>query len=312
MKAAFFDALLDAAERDPRVNLVVGDLGFNAVEPFAARYPGRFLNVGVAEQNLAGIAAGLALTGRTVFTYSIGNFPTLRCLEQVRNDICYHGANVKIVAVGGGYAYGALGMSHHTTEDIAILRSLPGLTVIAPADPYEVREATRALAAARGPAYLRLGRSGERPVDRETSGFEIGKSIRIRDGGDLTIVSTGGSLDLACDVASLLEADGLSARVLSMHTIKPLDADAIRLAADETRGVFTVEEHSMLGGLGGAVAEVVAELPFARPVFKRFGLPDAYSPIAGSQPFLRAQAGLTPHDVARGISLALRAATQLT
>lgn len=311
MKNAFFDTLLAVAEVDPAVNLVVGDLGFNAVEPFATRFPDRFLNVGVAEQNLSGIAAGLSFTGRTVFTYSIGNFPTLRCLEQIRNDICYHHANVKIVAVGGGYAYGSLGMSHHTTEDLAIMRSFPGMTVLAPADPYEVSEATRALAAMRGPAYLRLGRSGERPVARPAARFEIGRAMSVRTGRDVTIISTGASLDLALETAALLESDGVSVRVLSMHTIKPLDADAIRVAAAETRGIFTVEEHTLLGGLGGAVAEVIAEMPIARPLFRRFGLPDAYASVAGSPHYLRARADLTSTAVAKAISTTLRTAAQL-
>jgi transketolase len=310
MKAAFFQTLLEVAAADPSVNLAVGDLGFNAIELFAARFPDRFLNVGVAEQNLAGIAAGLALTGRTVFIYSIGNFPTLRCLEQVRNDICYHGANVKIVSNGGGYGYGSLGMSHHNTEDLAILRALPGMTVVAPADTHEAAEATRALAARPGPAYLRLG-SPARNAPPASQPFEIGKAIRVQEGSDVTMISTGGCLSLALEAAALLRPEGVSTRVLSMHTIKPLDIEAVRRAATETRGVFTIEEHSILGGLGGAVAEVLAELN-ARAVFRRFGLPDSYAATAGSQQYLRAQAGLTPGAIAGGISSALRTATQLT
>src|SRR5712691_3932084 len=155
MRNAFFRALYALAERDERIHLVVGDLGFGVVEPFAERFPERFLNVGVAEQNMTGVEAGLALCGAVVFTYSIGNFPTLRCLEQIRNDICYHEANVKVVSVGGGFSYGSLGMSHHATEDLAIMRALPGMVVVAPGDPIEAACATRAVAAYDGPCYLR-------------------------------------------------------------------------------------------------------------------------------------------------------------
>src|SRR5437870_10062036 len=153
MRAAFFKTLLDLAERDERINLVVGDLGFGVIEPFARRFPDRFLNAGVAEQNMTGIAAGMALSGKISFTYSIANFPTLRCLEQIRNDVCYHDANVKIVSVGGGFAYGAMSVTHHAMEDLGVMRCLPNLTVIAPGDPVETRAATRAVVAHKGPVY---------------------------------------------------------------------------------------------------------------------------------------------------------------
>src|SRR5277367_3574873 len=201
MRGAFFRALMQVAEQDPSVHLLVGDIGFGVVEPFAERFPDRFLNVGVAEQNMTGLAAGMALSGKTVFTYSIANFPTLRCLEQVRNDVCYHKANVKIVAVGGGFAYGALGMTHHAIEDLAILRALPEMTVIAPADPLETECATCAIAKQPGPCYLRLGRAGEPSIHSGPIDFEIGKAIRVREGDDITLISTGGLLATALEVA---------------------------------------------------------------------------------------------------------------
>src|ERR1700674_786827 len=174
MRTAFFTALLEAAGDDPRINLVTADLGFGVVEPFAKRFPDRFLNVGVAEQNMTGIAAGLAMSGKTVFTYSIANFPTLRCLEQIRNDVCYHRADVKVVTVGGGFSYGALGMTHHATEDLAIMRALPEMTVIAPGDPIETVHATRAIASTPGPVYLRLGRAGEAAIHTGPLEFQLG------------------------------------------------------------------------------------------------------------------------------------------
>src|SRR5512146_828433 len=241
MRNGFFRALFDLARNDQRIQLVVGDLGFGVVEPFIKELPAQFTNSGVAEQNMTGIAAGLALSGKIVFTYSIGNFPTLRCLEQIRNDVCYHQANVKVVAVGGGYAYGALGMTHHATEDLAIMRALPGMTPVAPGDPLEAEEATRAVAALPEPCYLRLGRAGETRVHQAAINFRIGKAIVVREGSDITFISTGGMLTTAVEVADRLQEVGISSRVLSMHTIQPLDCDAIISAARETNAIVTLE-----------------------------------------------------------------------
>jgi transketolase len=301
MRGAFFRALVELAEQDERVHLVVGDLGFGVVEEFARRFPKRFLNAGVAEQNMTGIAAGLALSGKIVFTYSIANFPILRCLEQVRNDVCYHNANVKIVAVGGGLAYGALGATHHATEDLAILRALPRMVVVAPGDPVEAEAATRAVTAQAGPCYLRLGRAGEGKVHKTTIDFVLGKAIEMRQGRDLTLVSTGGMLGTAMQVAHLLQDADVEARVLSMHTVKPLDTEAIERAVRETGAVFSLEEHSVVGGLGGAVAEFLVENWEAPVVFKRFGLPSEFSSFVGSQEYIRTRHGLSAEAVALGI-----------
>jgi transketolase len=287
MRAAFISALIDLAERDGRIVLVVGDLGFGLVEPFAARFPDRFLNAGVAEQNMTGIAAGMALSGKVVFTYSLANFPTLRCLEQIRNDVCYHNASVKIVSVGAGLAYGALGASHHSTEDIAVMRALPGMTVVSPADPVETRLATQALAASPGPAYLRLGRSGEPAIhDNETS-FHLGKAIQLTQGEDIALLATGAMVHAALLSAPVLARKGIRARVFSMHTIKPLDERAILAAASETAAILTIEEHSIIGGLGSAVAEVLAERSASHVPFKRLALPAQFVSSVGSQDFLR-------------------------
>ena len=298
MRTAFFNALLEQAQRDASIFLIVGDLGFGEVERFAGRFPQRFVNIGVAEQNMSGVAAGLALSGKTVFTYSIANFPTLRCLEQVRNDICYHRANVKIVSVGGGFSYGALGMSHHATEDLAIMRSLPEMVVVAPGDPMEAALATAAVAAHQGPCYLRLGRAGEPAVHRGPIEFSIGKAVLVRSGNDLTLISTGSMLPVALEVADELRGQ---VRVLSMHTIKPLDVQAVLDAARETAAIFTLEEHSVNGGLGGAVAEVLAESGELRIPFKRIGLPPTFSAYVGRQEYLRAQHGIAVADIVKTI-----------
>jgi transketolase len=305
VRGAFFDSLLALAEKDDRIHLLVGDLGFAVTDTFRKRFPDRFLNAGVAEQNMTGIAAGMALSGKIVFTYSIANFPILRCLEQVRNDVCYHKANVKIVAVGGGLAYGALGPTHHAVEDLAILRSLPEMVVVAPGDPAEAKGATEAIARHQGPCYLRLGRAGEPAVHRKPIDFQLGKAIRLADGDDLTLISTGGLLEIAAQTSEVLRSNGFSARVLSMHTVKPLDRDAVLAAARETRAIFTLEEHSIMGGLGSAVAEVLAESAELAVIFKRFGLPSAFCHTVGAQEYLRAQYGLTPEALAKNVTSAL-------
>jgi transketolase len=297
MRAAFVNTLLELAERDERVHLVVGDLGFGVVEPFARRFPDRFLNAGVAEQNMTGVAAGLALCGKIVFTYSIGNFSTIRCLEQIRNDICYHQADVKIVSIGGGFSYGPLGMTHHTVEDLAIMRVLPSMVVVAPGDPFEVEQATRALVARPGPAYLRLGRAGEPRLHGPGVVFELGRAIRVKEGRALTIISSGGMLETGVRAAELLGEAGIDTRVVSMHTLKPLDEAEILSAAAETGAIATLEEHSLIGGLGSAVAEVLAEASGPRGRLKRLGVPSTFASEVGSQDYLRAMYGLSPAGV---------------
>lgn len=292
MRTAFIETLEILANEDSRVCLVVGDLGYSVIERFATAHPKQFVNAGVAEQDMIGLATGMALSGKVVFTYSIGNFATLRCLEQIRNDACYHRANVKVVAVGGGLVYGALGASHHACEDLAILRSLPELTVVAPGDPVEARLATRALFELDGPAYLRLGKAGERVVHASDPTFRLGMAIQVREGHDLTLISTGSMLAVAVDVADQLAVSGASVRVLSMHTISPLDRAAVVEAATSTRLIMTIEEHSIVGGLGSAVAEVLAELPEPRAAFRRIGLPHAFNRLVGSHAFLRRTHGL--------------------
>ena len=294
MREAFFRSLVRLAVEDERIYLLVGDLGFGVADEFRRRFPERFLNAGVAEQNMTAVAAGLALAGKIVFTYSIANFPTLRCLEQIRNDVCYHDANVKIVAVGGGLAYGALGASHHATEDLAILRALPNMVVVAPGDPLEAEHATAAIARHPGPCYLRLGRAGEPAVHTHID-FVLGKAVRIRRGNDLSLIATGGMLPVAAEVARLFDQDGVAAGLWSMHTLKPLDVEALREAA--TSGLlFTLEEHSAIGGLGSAVAEALCEAGYSG-IFRRIALPDAFVPCAGSAEYLRRRNGLDVESV---------------
>jgi transketolase len=309
MRTAFIETLIDTATRDERVCLLTGDLGFGVVEAFAARFPSRFVNVGVAEQNMTGVATGLALSGKIVFTYSIANFPTLRCLEQIRNGPCYHNLNVKVVSVGGGLAYGSLGMSHHATEDIAIMRSLPNIAVVAPGDPSETRAAVDAIARRDGPVYLRLGRAGEPDVHVGPLSFEIGRALSVSSGSDLTLISTGGMLSTAKKVTSQLEQRGLSCRLLSMHTVKPIDTDAVLSAAIETQLVVTIEEHSIIGGLGGAVAEAMSECDGRVATLKRIGMPSTFVSRAGSRDYLAQQYGLSAEAITATVETAWRVAS---
>jgi transketolase len=297
MRDSFINGLETLASEDPRVFLVTGDLGFGVLDRFAARFPRQFLNAGVAEQNMTGVATGLALEGRIVFTYSIANFPTLRPLEQIRNDAAYHDANVNVVAVGGGFSYGALGISHHATEDLAILRALPGLTVVAPGDDWEAREAVAALATTPGTTYLRLDKSTAGWTQREGERFSLGKARRLREGSACTLVATGGILGAVLTASDLLREEGLACRVLSMHTVKPLDEDALVSAAQETGGILSIEEHSVVGGLGGAIAETLLERGELPRAFYRLGLRAGFSSIVGSQSYLRASYGLDEHAI---------------
>lgn len=301
MRNAFLKELFELAKKDDRIVLIVGDLGFGVVNPFMEQLPRQFLNAGVAEQNMTGMAAGMALSGKIAFTYSIGNFPTMRCLEHVRNDVCYHNANVKIVTVGGGFAYGAMGATHHAIEDLAVMRALPGMMVVAPGDPVEAQAATRAITEYPGPCYLRLGKTGEPIVHQSEIQFELGKAIRMREGRDATIICTGGILQTAVRTAQRLAEEGIQTRLLSMHTLKPLDTEAVLAAAHETHAIFTLEEHSILGGLGSAVAEVLAEAEIPKIPFKRIGVPPAFSPYIGSQEYMQQCHGLTPEAIAKTV-----------
>ncbi|KKT89050.1 MAG: hypothetical protein UY32_C0035G0005 [Candidatus Jorgensenbacteria bacterium GW2011_GWC1_48_8] len=295
MRNAFIKILEEEAAKNKDIYFLTGDLGYSVIENYQAKFPKQFLNVGVAEQDLAGIAAGIASTGKIVFMYSLGNFPTIRCLEQVRNDVCYNNLNVKVVTVGGGLHYGALASTHHATEDLAIMRALPNITVVAPGDRAEAELATRAIIRHKGPCYLRL--STENELYKKRPKFKIGEAITVRKGSDVTIISIGGMLKVALDAAEMLKNNKINARVISMHTLKPLDARTILKAARETKCIITIEEHTLMGGLGSAVAEVLAKNG-GRVRIQMLGIPDMFSKKIGDRDFLRAHFGLTPQNVA--------------
>ena len=305
MRDALIGILTELAPQHPEVLFLSGDLGFGVLNEFIARFPKQFLNAGVAEQNMSGLAAGLALEGHTVFTYSIGNFPTLRCLEQIRNDICYHNANVKIVCVGGGMSYGAVGFSHHATEDLAILRSLPGMLVLSPGDLWEAAESARYLLSHRGPAYLRLDKSAAPATVKHGEIFRPGFIRTVREGSDVTLAATGGILGEALLAANVLAERGLQCRVLSVHTIKPLDSDTLAAAASETGGMISIEEHAVNGGLGGAIAESLMDAGVFPRFFVRMGLRNTFSSVIGSQQYLRGVYSLDAASIVQTVSVKL-------
>ncbi len=301
MRDTFVKTLVELAKQDKRIELVTGDLGFGVLKPFWEQCPNQFTNAGIAEQNMTSLAAGMALDGKIVFTYSIGNFPTMRCLEQIRNDCAYHNANVKIVCIGGGFVYGSLGMSHHATEDLAVMRALPDVVVMAPADLAEAEECTKALVNYKGTAYLRLGRGGEKRIHKKIEGFRIGKAIKIRDGKKAAILSTGAIFDEVEMAVEELEKKGIHPALYTFPTVKPVDTETVEQCSREYELVVTCEEHNIVGGFGSAVAEIMAEMKIKKACLLRIGLNDVYSVKAGSQKYLRGQYGMEAVEIAERI-----------
>ena len=306
MRALFNKTLLDLAKNDPRIHMVLADIGYGEIEPFRDTFPERYYNVGVAEQNMTGVACGIAMEGNIAITYSIANFPTLRCLEQIRNDVCYHNANVKIVIIGGGVSYGPLGMSHHSTEDIAIMRALPNMVVEVPCDNFEAEAATRAMIEYNGPFYYRCGYKGERDIHSGPVDFKLGKAITVKEGSDITLMFCGPIGINVLHAAEALEKEGISCRVVSMHTIKPIDREAIVDAAKNTGGIITIEEHNLSGGLGSAVSEVLCDDVVMPMIFQRFARPDVNVALIGHQEWIRDQYGLSAEKIAARVKEALK------
>ena len=298
MRDAFVRVLLEEMAGNDRIVLITGDLGFGVLQPVWDRYPDRILNAGIAEQGMIGMAAGLASTGRIVLAYSIGNFPTLRPLEQIRNDCAYPGLNVKIVCVGGGFVYGSLGMSHHATEDMAVMRALPGVTCFAPGDPAETGIVTREIIHTPGTCYLRLGRGNEPMIHTGISvEWKAPSPFTLRKGKDIALLSTGGILTQTVQAAERLAGKNIWAEVVSFPCIKPMDTDAVKGLLKRFRHLVTVEEHNIIGGLGSAVCEIAAEAGTGSKIH-RIGLQDCYSTIVGNQQYLREVYGMDEKTIA--------------
>lgn len=296
MRDAFIKALTERTETDESIVFVTGDLGFGVLNDFIKRFPEQFINAGVAEQNMTAIACGMALEGHKAFTYSIGNFPTMRCLEQIRNDVCYHDANVTIVAVGAGFSYGQLGMSHFALEDMAVMRALPNMQVIVPADPWEAEELTHQMLDLPGPKYLRIDK-GAAGIEQGSTQVKLGKVRQIREGRDATIIAIGGIAKEALIAADEVSKEGISLSVLVVNCLKPLDEEPILQAVRESGKIITLEEHSVIGGLGSTIADLCMDNGVMPSYFKKMGMQDAYPTIVGDQDYLRKKHGMSAEFV---------------
>lgn len=302
MRNAFIETLEEEASKNKDIILLTGDLGFTVFENFQKKFPNRFFNMGVAEANMMGVATGLALSGKIPLVYSIAPFITLRPYEQIRNDVCLHNVNVKIIGVGGGLAYAHLGPTHHITEDLAIMRVLPNMIVLCPADPIEAKLAVKATIKHQGPVYLRLGKKGEPKIHTGEIKFEIGKGVIVKKGNDICLITCGPIVYNALQAAFLLDKEKISTAVVSMHTVKPLDILLLENLIKKYKAIFTIEEHNLIGGLGGAVAEFLAEnLNKKNLIFKRIGLNDCFCQEIGDYDFLRNIYNLSPQKIAKTI-----------
>ncbi len=288
MRDHVISELVELVKKDSHIYLICGDLGYVVLDKFKDAAPNNFLNSGIAEQNMTALAAGLAMEGNTVFTYSIGNFPTLRCIEQIRNDVCYHHANVKILAVGGGFVYGNQGVTHHATEDIAMMRALPTMRVYVPGDAYEAMECLKEAYEIPGPAYIRLARNKEQNFHEDGAVIDINRIQAYSEkGSDVNILTTGSILCEGIKLQKLLEEHGISAGIFSVPRVKPIDEDGIKDLAKNSKLIVTMEEHQIQGGLGGAVAEVMSSIKEQHATLYRSGLNNEFSDTTGSQEYLR-------------------------
>lgn len=302
MRRDFVAQVLVEMERDSSIVFLTGDLGFNALEKIKEKFPERFINVGIAEQHMVGMASGLALEGKKVIVYSIASFATMRPYEQIRNDVCYHNLDVKIVGTGGGYNYPNHGVTHHTVEDVAIMNVLPHMLVLCPGYSWEAREATRAMLRHSGPVYIRLGKSPGVAYEKKRSTFALGKGFVIHEGKDIVLVSTGNVLDVALKTATLLEKKGRSVCVLSMPSVKPFDEKLLLEHSRKAKGIYTIEEHSTTGGLGALVSSILFMNGVEGKKFRAFGFPpESFSKEVGDRDYLLNKVGLEPTKLARAI-----------
>ncbi len=299
MREAFVNTLIEAAERDPKIYLLTADLGFTVFERFQSQFPNRFINVGVAEANLIGCASGLAREGFIPVVYSIANFVALRPFEQIRNDVCFPALPVKIVGVGAGLAYGHAGFTHHATEDIALMRSMPNMTILCPSGPMETAKCTEAILKQPGPAYLRLSKKGEADLVKDFANFGIGKATIMRKGNDAVLFACGIMLDNVLKCAELLsKSHHIEATVVNMHTVQPIDRHTIFELGRQIKRMVTVEEHGMTGGLGSAISEVLSERGDLAVCLMRCGIEDKFDAITGDRNYLLEKSHLMPDQLA--------------
>jgi transketolase len=308
MRNAFADEITKLGQADSRVVLLSGDIGNKLFDKFKERAESRFFNCGVAEANMMSVAAGMALSGLRPVIYTITPFTTTRCFEQIRVDACYHEAPVVIVGTGAGLSYAELGPTHHSLEDLAILRTLPGMTVFAPCDEIELRLGLRAALRHDGPVYMRIGKKGEPVIHKTAPEFKLGKALTLRDGADACLIAAGTIMPVVLAAAEALEREGVRTRVESFHTVKPLDEERLADVFAKCGVVAVAEEHGKLGGLGGAVAEWRARHD-VRARMLAFGTDDVFMHEIGSQDYARRKFGLTADNIAGEVLGALRRPT---
>ena len=298
MRERCLKTITELAREDERVIFIGSDLGVGTMAEFRKAFPDRFFMEGVAEQNLVGLAAGMALEGRVVYLNTIATFLTRRCFEQIAVDLCMHGANVRLIANGGGVVYAPLGPTHLAIEDLAILRALPNMTILAPADAEEMSRAVRATLLHEGPIYVRVAKGNDPIVTAGSGAFRIGRAVPMRDGHDALILTTGVALQVALAAADRLTAAGIDATVLHFPTVKPLDFESLAAAVERVPAIVTVEEHSVIGGLGSAVAELLAENDlFTGRKFRRIGFPDVFPAGYGDQACMMQRSGISAENV---------------
>lgn len=297
MRNAYLSALYDLAENNKQVLALVADNGAVVYDSYRKDFPEQFLNFGISEANMVSVAAGLASCGKIPFAYTIACFITMRAFEQIRNDVCLQRMNVKLVGIGAGFVYSNLGPTHHATKDIAIMRPLPHMTIFSPADPLEAKKVTFAAAQINGPVYIRLSAGGTPRVYKEDYEFKVGKGVILRQGRDVAIIATGGIVHEVIQAGAELEKLGISPRLINIHTLKPIDKEIILKAASETGAVLTVEEHSIFGGLGSAVAEIILENNDVPVKFKRLGLNCVFPSGYGTYQEMKEINGLSKADI---------------
>lgn len=297
MRNAFANEITSLAAEDKRIVMLPADIGNKLFDKYKELFPERFYNCGVAEANSIGVAAGMAFCGLRPIVYTITPFITTRCYEQIRVDLCFNNLPVIIVGVGAGFGYSSLGITHHSCEDIAIMRVLPNMTVICPGDAFEVRAALKAALNHNGPVYLRLGKKGEPLVHKEMPDFRIGKAIVVNQGKDICLLSTGNMLPIAIKVGEMLSNKGVSTQVVSFHTIKPLDKELLSEAFKKFKLVVTIEEHSLLGGLGSSIAEWLVDQNLENSKLIRLGTEDKFLHKVGDQEYARQSFGLTADSI---------------
>ncbi len=297
--------IYDAALRNKKIYFLTGDLGHAYEEEFKKNIPNQYMNAGIAEQNMIGLAAGLALSGMKVFVYSISPFVTMRCFEQVKNDVCYQNVDVNIIGVGGGFSYGPYANTHCSIEDIAVMRVLPNMKIVCPANPLETEQLTKQIIKMSGPTYMRIGK-GKEPIPLKNYSVVFGKGFQVKTGKHGAIITTGTILTECEQTIELLAKKGLDFALINMHTIKPIDKDLVVDLVNNFDAMFTVEEHSIIGGLGSAVAEIISEEARKKIRFKRLGVCDVYLHEIGSQQYLREKHGISAQKIANSVIRSLQ------